>query len=372
MVRWLYQLYSTRDNQTNEITEGQALPNEVADQMPALKALLDKLGLDYFSVRIAKTEPGAFLWEHRDYVELGEDQKLRLHIPLVTSPDANMQIAGAQINMTEGFIWKLDPTTNHAISNVGKDTRIHLILDCYMNDKLKEMLARETLDGSTIRQRPALSREERQALIEKAKSLFEQEGPKKAEEILLKSFHSYDLGNETSYDILTDFYKQLGFTSRQIYWERESITRIAERPKVGAVKKVNLPGDFFQAVHAKDDIPQYKIMSEILKECTGIEGLDQAYIRGSLARGDADVHSDIDLLCVVTPEKFEEFVNAANKIVREKHAAIFPGWTDTIVKDFGGVGFVHLIEHEGKACGFFRYKEHWSLGDCSDNGTGVL
>lgn len=105
-----FPLYSPNENNTNEITDGNATPNPIMDQMPAIKEFLDKLGLDYFSVRVAKSDP----------IELGAEQKLRLHIPLVTNPDANMQIAGTAVNMKDGFIWKLNPTADHATSNTSK------------------------------------------------------------------------------------------------------------------------------------------------------------------------------------------------------------------------------------------------------------
>jgi hypothetical protein len=91
-------------------------------------------------------------------------------------------------------------------------------------------------------------------------------------------------------------------------------------------------------------LPQFNILRQVLRTCRQYAGLKQVYIRGSLARGDVDPHSDIDLLCVVAPQQFASFVTQMDAGIKEQHNPVAEGWVDTIVKDFGGVGFVYLLE----------------------------
>lgn len=343
-------LYKPADKAANnEITDGHAIPTAIMEKMPITKKLFEELGLEYFAIRIAKAVPDAFLWEHRDYIELGEEEKLRLHIPLVTNADANIQFSECSVHMAAGNIWKLDPTVSHAIANKGDTDRIHLILDCYLNDKLKAMIAKEMLDDENVAPLPAFSAEDSKRVFEMAGKLLREQGVHVAEDYLLKTFHAYDLGELFSYDLLIDFYKGEQFFGRETHWIQEKITRMIMREKHASNAPISsIRGDFFEAAHANQNIPQYGLMAKILKLCAGIDGLEQAFLRGSLSRGDADAHSDIDLLCVVPPAKFEAYIKSVQEMINSKYPDALPGWTDTIVKDFGGVGFVWLIEHEGR------------------------
>ena len=343
-------IYNTSGkSENNVVTEGEAKPTELLDIMPTTRNFLESLGLNYFAVRIAKTEPGAYLWEHRDYLELGSNNKLRLHVPLVTNKDAVMQFSDCSVHMALGSIWKLNPTVNHAISNTGTSERIHLILDCYMNDTLRDMVAQESLSDRHVRILPILNAEEKARIQSEARLLFKSCGMDAAEDLFLKTFHTYNLGQETSYDLLIDFYTHMGFEERAKHWIQANIERMDVRDKADPKDaKINMKGTFFQAVHETDSLPQYGILKSVLNTCRAIEGLESAFIRGSLARGDADPFSDIDLLCVVAPEKFSSFVSKVNAAIQNNHGGIMPGWVDTIVKDFGGVGFVNLINQQGE------------------------
>lgn len=97
---------------------------------------------------------------------------LRLHVPLVTSPIAIMQFSQCTVHIAPGWIWKLDPTVSHAISNTGTDSRTHLILDCYKNRTLRTMLGNEILEAEHVQLLPLLDAEERKKLLTQAQDLF--------------------------------------------------------------------------------------------------------------------------------------------------------------------------------------------------------
>jgi hypothetical protein len=128
------------------VCDGISKPTQLASRLPITQRFLEELGLEFFTVRIARMEADSCLWEHRDYIELdGDKERLRLHVPLIINPGAAMHFPGWNVHMTPGWIWKLDPTVSHAISNPGADPRTHLLLDCYINKTLREMLAHEKL-----------------------------------------------------------------------------------------------------------------------------------------------------------------------------------------------------------------------------------
>ena len=211
------------------------------------------------------------------------------------------------------------------------------------------MLGNEILEDDHVIPLPLLASKERQSLLAEAKNLFTHQGNEKAERHLLKSFHQFDLGDGTSYDLLIDFHHGMGFRSREEYWIGEQITRVYNRDKLDPETAVeNMRGTLFSNPHAKiSDLPQFRIFQKVMQTCRSYPGLEQVYVRGSLARGDPDPHSDIDLLCVVSPQSFGAFIKQADAGIKEQHNPVTDGWIDTIVPDFGGVGLVYLIETEG-------------------------
>ena len=338
------------DNNDGLVHDGKASPTSLVHGLPVTQRFLEDLGLDFFTVRIASNDHDSWLWEHRDYVELGgEKKRLRLHVPLVTNPDAIMQFPQYKVHIAPGWIWKLDPTVSHAISNTGFATRMHLILDCYINRNLCDILNNETLEEEHVQSLPQLTLAERTKLLSQAEGIFTRQGSEKADQFLLKTFHQFDLNAETSYDLLIDFYRKIGFRSRENYWISEQSTRIYHRGQSNAgTPIVNVRGLLFSNPHAsKSKLSQFSMFKQILRTCRLYPGLERVYVRGSLARGDADPYSDIDLLCVVAPEEFASFIGQIDAGIKERHNAVGEAWVDTIVKDFGGVGFVYLLQTDG-------------------------
>ena len=335
------------ENNDGLVRDGKAKPTSQLNSLPMTQRFLDELGLDFFTVRIARNDHDSWLWEHRDYIELGKEKKrLRLHVPLISNSDAVMQFPQYKVHVAPGWIWKLDPTVSHAISNTGKATRMHLILDCYINPTLSRMLSSQTLEQEYVQPLPRLNSKVRTQVLAQAQDLLTGQGSEKAEQFLLKTFHRFDLGTETSYDLLIDFYHDMGFKSREDYWISEQSTRIYNRGKGNAgAPIVNMHGLLSSNSHASgSNLPQFSMLEQLLQTCRLFPGLERVHIRGSLARGDADPYSDIDLLCVVSPKEFASFIQKVDTGIRERHNALGEAWVDTIVKDFGGVGFVYLLQ----------------------------
>ncbi|MEY7975458.1 RHS repeat-associated core domain-containing protein [Streptomyces pilosus] len=116
--------------------------------MPATTRFLDSLGLDFMYVRLARLKPHSYLWEHRDYAELRDTGRHRLHIPLVTNPSAVLVTASARVYMAAGALWRLTPSQAHGVCNTTGPDRLHLIADVYADDAYQTLAARPHLrDG---------------------------------------------------------------------------------------------------------------------------------------------------------------------------------------------------------------------------------
>jgi Aspartyl/Asparaginyl beta-hydroxylase len=93
------------------------------------------------SVRLLRLAAGSSIREHRDddlRLELGE---ARLHIPLVTHPLVEFYVDGMRVLMEEGECWFLDLSRPHRVKNPSPIERIHLVIDCEVNDWLRAQIA---------------------------------------------------------------------------------------------------------------------------------------------------------------------------------------------------------------------------------------
>lgn len=197
-------------------------PKETAllAMMPSLKELLYSFNLNIMASRLLKLEPDTFLHEHRDYVYLKEVDRYRLHIPVVTNGSAHIIMPGKRVHMERGYLWTLDPkNTVHSACNFGSQARIHIMIDCYMNDNLKSLKENAQLDDSDVEALPASTKEDFDAWVKEAKSIAEKSSFEKGEEFLLRKFCQYDLRPSTTYDLLDQFTAQAKNRKRQDYWK---------------------------------------------------------------------------------------------------------------------------------------------------------
>jgi hypothetical protein len=93
------------------------------------------------SVRFLRLGGGAKIREHRDYKMAFEDGAARLHIPVRTSSRVEFLLDKIPVAMSEGETWYLNLNLPHSVDNRGSDVRIHLVIDCVVNDWLSRLFA---------------------------------------------------------------------------------------------------------------------------------------------------------------------------------------------------------------------------------------
>lgn len=73
--------------------------------------------------------PGATIVPHTD--DLGDDWITRIHVPLLSNPDA-MFISGDVVHrMAVGFAYEINTRERHAVWNAGAMPRVHLMFDLH-------------------------------------------------------------------------------------------------------------------------------------------------------------------------------------------------------------------------------------------------
>ena len=109
---------------------------------PALSSALSQLRCEMLAARLLRLGPGAGVREHRDHRLGYEDGEVRLHVPVITGPDATFHLDGALVPMAAGECWYVNVNRPHRVRNDGAVPRVHLVVDCVVDDWLRDVLLR--------------------------------------------------------------------------------------------------------------------------------------------------------------------------------------------------------------------------------------
>jgi quercetin dioxygenase-like cupin family protein len=107
---------------------------EILVASPALGAAVGAFECEKTSVRLLRLGPGASVREHTDYSLGYDDGEVRFHVPVQTSPEAVFELEGRPIEMLPGESWYVDFNLRHRVANGADEPRIHLVIDCVVND----------------------------------------------------------------------------------------------------------------------------------------------------------------------------------------------------------------------------------------------
>ena len=107
---------------------------------PAIRDVLAQLACETRSVRLLRLGAGSRILEHQDY-NIGVDYGfVRLHIPVITGPGVEFVLGGEPLRMAPGECWYVDVWNAHSVANPGPGARIHLVVDCVVDDRLLKIL----------------------------------------------------------------------------------------------------------------------------------------------------------------------------------------------------------------------------------------
>ena len=114
------------------------LPNEALKNSPYLLSIHDTFQCRKETFRIHTLEAGASIKPHRDIGYSFEYGKVRLHIPVQTNDKVEIRLEGELVPMKPGECWYCNFDITHEVHNKGQQPRVHLIMDCIVNDWLTE------------------------------------------------------------------------------------------------------------------------------------------------------------------------------------------------------------------------------------------
>lgn len=115
---------------------------------PYFQRVLEAFNCPMTSARLMRLGPGSEIKQHRDHGSGYEFGDLRLHIPILTSPEVAFYLDEQQVRMLPGECWYLNFSLPHRVINTGTTARVHLVIDCQLNPWLDAMF--QTLDFSVL------------------------------------------------------------------------------------------------------------------------------------------------------------------------------------------------------------------------------
>ncbi len=108
---------------------------------PAVAEILKEFKCETEAVRFLRLGAGAVIREHRDYKLSADDGLARVHVPIKTSPEIEFYLGGERVVMKEGEAWYLNFNLPHSVRNNTVHVRIHLVIDCVVNDWFRDLIA---------------------------------------------------------------------------------------------------------------------------------------------------------------------------------------------------------------------------------------
>jgi hypothetical protein len=112
-----------------------------ASQFMAIRSFLMSLPIELQTVRFMALEPGGSSPEHVDSCVGFSWARVRLHVPLKTSPSAYVAFDGESVHWDQR-LWYGSFSLPHRIENCGSETRIHLVIDGVPNAGFLDLLPR--------------------------------------------------------------------------------------------------------------------------------------------------------------------------------------------------------------------------------------
>lgn len=114
-------------------------PNEALKKCPYLLSIFLKFECRVEAFRVHTLDPGARIRPHKDSGYSFELGKVRLHIPVQTNELVKIMVLNNQVQMKEGECWYCNFNKLHEVHNQSEEPRVHLILDCMVNEWLENV-----------------------------------------------------------------------------------------------------------------------------------------------------------------------------------------------------------------------------------------
>ena len=149
-------LVTTHGEPDSDELSGPMRPTPALAQCPYLMQVLEALGVTLGRSRLMRLSGQAEVRAHVD-INYYWRERMRVHVPIVTTPSVRFQCGEGEVNMAAGECWIFDTWRRHRVLNAGNETRIHLVVDTVGGERFWDLLAQARPPGQRGPEwRPAL------------------------------------------------------------------------------------------------------------------------------------------------------------------------------------------------------------------------
>ncbi len=134
-------LISVNGDVQSDGVEGPMRPTALLARLPYLRRVLGRLGTTLGRVRLMRLSGNAEVTPHIDQGYYWTE-RMRVHVPVVTTPGVRFYCGDAEINMAAGECWIFDTWRVHRVHNDAALARIHLVVDTVGGDGLWDLVTR--------------------------------------------------------------------------------------------------------------------------------------------------------------------------------------------------------------------------------------
>ncbi|MBL6446332.1 aspartyl/asparaginyl beta-hydroxylase domain-containing protein [Fulvivirga sp. 29W222] len=130
--------------ESHELSAGHADSQKFVDEailesIPYTRSVIEQIKAPKSAVRYLRLTPGSQIKPHKDYDLVFWDGFVRLHIPVTTNDRVKFMLNNQQLKMQQGECWFADFSQVHSVENLGKTDRVHLVIDCQVNEWMRSL-----------------------------------------------------------------------------------------------------------------------------------------------------------------------------------------------------------------------------------------
>ena len=117
-----------------------AVDTPVLERCHYFRQVLAAFECPVHAARLLSLGPGSKILEHRDDFMGFEEGLIRIHIPVTTDERVEFFVGGRRLSMAEGEVWYIDFGLPHRVNNLSDRERVHLVVDCRVNDWVESVI----------------------------------------------------------------------------------------------------------------------------------------------------------------------------------------------------------------------------------------
>ena len=123
----------------------EAIETIVLSRCVYFQKVLNAFECPILTARLMSLGPGSRILEHEDFFLGFEYGSIRIHIPITTDRRVEFFLAGERLQMKEGEAWYIDFGRPHRVNNLSDQNRVHLVIDCTVNEWLRALFPTGTI-----------------------------------------------------------------------------------------------------------------------------------------------------------------------------------------------------------------------------------